>query len=58
MGERVVESYLVSQSVQVSISPVDPRQCVLEPGAKMTTYLLMFGSCGLLVIGIVKLAGY
>ena len=57
MAERVVESYQVSQSVQVSVSPVDPCQCVLEPGAKPTTYLLMFGSGGLLVIGIVKLAG-
>jgi hypothetical protein len=58
MAERVVESYQVSQSVQVSVSPADPRQCVLEPGVKPSTYLLMFGSGGFLVIGLVKLAGY
>jgi hypothetical protein len=57
MAERVGESYHVSQSVQVSVSPVDPGQSVLEPGAKPSTYLLLLGFGGFLVIGIWKLAG-
>jgi hypothetical protein len=58
MAERVAESYQVSQSVQVYVSPLDPRKSVLEPGAKLSTYLLILGSGGFLVIGIMKLAGY
>jgi hypothetical protein len=58
LAERVVESYHAAQPVQVSVSPVDAQTSVLEPGAKPSTYMLIIGSGGLLVIGIVKLASY